>query len=435
MSAQSPPAKRRSRLSSNNQDNDDAALKARRERNREAQNIFRRRRQAAEAAQAQRVRRLEQVIEEMSSVFMSFVDEMLTTEAIVNNQPTLVGSLRRSMERILELAHEVVGPEEDLVLMPKESGSEQSPESEQSESTEDSLVAARRGQPVQLQTPPTMMTPPASLSTSAPTPPYFNLQQPPVPQPFMPTFSLSPQIFGNGWLGTTPASPGDLAVPSSTAHSSFSYRLATTALTIACHLLVNDPPPYAMSACEARIFCNTLKGKAKDEMLTRLRWLLGPGKHEMYRVIDLPYGRYGQYVYSRAELNPATMERIEWPWPTRPAGQRIDHFSRFFSLVGVEKQLLALGARVIDTETLELDLNSSPMPNVADAVPKQPESWSFVNCFSFPTEAKSSPVKVHLNIPTLINSIATRSLCLMRGPGIPRSEIGSAIEEAIIKTG
>ncbi|WKT43480.1 hypothetical protein QSH57_008316 [Fusarium oxysporum f. sp. vasinfectum] len=121
MTAQSPP-KRRSRLSSNTQDNDDAALKARRERNREAQNIFRRRRQAAEAAQAQRVRRLEQVVEEMSSVFMSFVDEMLTTEAVVRAQPSLVGSLRRSMERILELAHEVVGPEEDLVLLPREGG-------------------------------------------------------------------------------------------------------------------------------------------------------------------------------------------------------------------------------------------------------------------------------------------------------------------------
>ncbi|KAF5690975.1 STE6 [Fusarium circinatum] len=426
---------------------------ARRERNREAQNIFRRRRQAAEAAQAQRVRRLEQVVEEMSSVFMSFVDEMLTTEAVVKAQPSLVGSLRRSMERILELAHEVVGPEEDLVLMPREGedrkrGGSGSPESEQSETTEDSsgsMAVAVRNTQVQTLTPPTstvmtsVSTPtPPSLSTSAPsslsTPPYFNSQQPPVAKSFnLPTFSLSPQIFGNGWLGTTPASPGDLAVPSSTQHSAFSFRLACDILTIACRLLVNSPPPYEMSACESRLFCNTLKGRAKDEMLTRLRWLIGPGRHEMYRVIDLPYGRYGQYVYSRAELNPSTVEAIEWPWPTRPAGTRIDHFTRFFSVVGVEKQLLALGARVVDAETMELNLNNSPMPNVGHAVPKQPESWSFVNCFSFPTEPKSGPVTVRVSIPALIKSLATRSLCLMRGPGIPRSEIGSAIEEAIIK--
>ncbi|CAJ0554322.1 Ff.00g128350.m01.CDS01 [Fusarium sp. VM40] len=450
MTAQSPP-KRRARLSSSTQDNDDAALKARRERNREAQNIFRRRRQAAEAAQAQRVRRLEQVIEEMSSVFMTFVDEMLTTEAVVSSQPNLVGSLRRSMEKILELAHEVVGPEEDLVMLPRSNspseerragGSSGSPESEQSETTSDSsgslAVTVRRVQPTPQ---PIASTYTASIAAPTPASHFSSLyphqfQQPPMAKPFTVPFSLSPQIFGNGWLGTTPASNGDVTTSSpspSTAQSSFSFRLASTALTVACHLLVRSHAQYSMSAPESRLFCNTLKGRAKDEMLTRLRWLIGPGKHEMHRVIDLPYGRYGHHVYTNGELNPASVEDIEWPWPTRGAGGRIDHFTRFFSIVGVEKQLLALGARVVDVETLELNLNSSPMPNVVDAVPKQPESWSFVNCFSFPPQPKNSPVTVRLSIPKLITSLATRSVCLMRGPGIPRAEIGSAIEEAIIK--
>ncbi|KIL85773.1 hypothetical protein FAVG1_10742 [Fusarium avenaceum] len=451
MTAQSPP-KRRARLSSSTQDNnDDAALKARRERNREAQNIFRRRRQAAEAAQAQRVGRLEQVIEEMSSIFMTFVDEMLTTEAVVSSQPGLVVSLRRTMEKILELAHEVVGPEEDLVMLPRSNspgeerragGGSGSPESEQSETTSDSsgslAVTSTR-----VQSTPQPIASTYTASIAAPTPAsHFSsphphqFQPPPITKPFNVPFSLSPQIFGNGWLGTTPASNGDVTTSSSSpppAQSSFSFRLASTALTVACHLLVRPPGQYSMSAPESRLFYNTLKGRAKDEMLTRLRWLIGPGKHEMHRVIDLPYGRYGHHVYTNGELNPTSVEDIEWPWPTRGAGGRIDHFTRFFSIVGVEKQLLALGARVVDPETLELNLNSSPMPNVVDAVPKQPESWSFVNCFSFPPQPKNSPVKVRLSIPKLITSLATRSVCLMRGPGIPRAEIGSAIEEAIIK--
>ncbi|KAM0188332.1 hypothetical protein ACHAPA_009434 [Fusarium lateritium] len=450
MTAQSPP-KRRARLSSSTQDNDDTALKARRERNREAQNIFRRRRQAAEAAQAQRVRRLEQVIEEMSSVFMGFVDEMLTTEAVVSGQPSLVGSLRRSMEKILELAHEVVGPEEDLVMLPRSNspgeerragGSSGSPESEQSETTSESsgslAVTVRKVQPTPQ---PVATTYTASIAPPTPvshfsSPHSHHFQQPPMAKTFTIPVSLSPQIFGNGWLGTTPASQGDVTMSSPSppqAQSSFAFRLANTALTVACHLLVRSPGQYSMSAPESRLFCNTLKGRAKDEMLTRLRWLIGPGKHEMHRVIDLPYGRYGHHVYTNGELNPMSVEDIEWPWPTRDAGGRIDHFTRFFSIVGVEKQLLALGARVVDTDTLELNLNSSPMPNVADAVPKQPESWSFVNCFSFPPQPKNSPVTVRLSIPKLITSLATRSVCLMRGPGIPRAEIGSAIEEAIVK--
>ncbi|KAM0344103.1 hypothetical protein ACHAPU_007824 [Fusarium lateritium] len=454
MTAQSSPPKRRARLSSSTQDNDDVALKARRERNREAQNIFRRRRQAAEAAQAQRVRRLEQVIEEMSSVFMTFVDEMLTTEAVVVGQPKLVVSLRRSMERILELANEVVGPEEDLVILPRSNspgderraiGGSGSPQSEQSETTSDSsgslAVSVRRVQPAPRSSTSQFVS---SLTSPTATPvPQFSsphhFQQPSMAKPYSIPVSLSPQIFGNGWLGTTPAS-ADMTTSSysptpTPAQSAFSFRLANTALTVACHLLVNSPAPSSMSAPESRLFCNTLNGRAKDEMLTRLRWLIGPGKHEMHRVIDLPYGRYGHHVYAQGELNPASVDDMEWPWPTRPAGSRIDHFSRFLSIVGVEKQLLALGARVVDTETLELNLNSSPMPNVADAVPKQPESWSFVNCFSFPTQPKNSPVKVRLSIPKLITSLATRSVCLMRGPGIPRAEIGSAIEEAVIKAG
>ncbi|KAJ4246605.1 hypothetical protein NW762_013547 [Fusarium torreyae] len=464
MTAQSSP-KKRSRMSNGSHDVEDAALKARRERNREAQNIFRRRRQAAEAAQAQRVRRLEQVVEEMSSVFMSFVDEMLTTEAVVSGQPSLVGSLRRSMERILELAHEVVGPEEDLVVLPRsasetspeesKSRNSHSPESEQSETTSEGssslAVTLRRVQPPTStprvashqsphmnshQSPHFMTSQSPYFTNSYQSPPFNSHQSPPFVKPFT-SFNLPPQIFGNGWLGTTP-STGDITasmpVPApNTPPSTFAHRLAHASLSVACHLLTNPPIDRALTPPEIRLFSNGLKGRAKDEMLTRLRWLLGPGKNEMHRVIDLPYGRYGHYVYSRNELSPSTADDIEWPWPSRPAGTHIDHFSRFFSIVGVEKQLLALGARVVDADTLELNINNSPMPDVSDVVPKQPESWSFVNCFSFPTQPKSSTVTVRLSIPALVSSLAMRSVCLMRGPGIPRAEIGSAIEEAIIR--
>ncbi|KAF4966487.1 hypothetical protein FSARC_5828 [Fusarium sarcochroum] len=461
MTAQSSP-KKRSRMSNGAQDVEDTALKARRERNREAQNIFRRRRQAAEAAQAQRVRRLEQVVEEMSSVFMSFVDEMLTTEAVVSGQPSLVGSLRKSMERILELAHEVVGPEEDLVVLPRSASStspeeskstnSQSPESEQSETTSDSstslAVSLRRVQPptstphiISSQESPHIINSRQSpqFTNSYQSPPFNSHQSPPFVKPFT-SFNLPPQIFGNGWLGTTP-STGDITasmpVPApSSPPSTFAHRLAHASLSVACHLLTNPPVNRALTLPEIRLFSGGLKGRAKDEMLTRLRWLLGPGKNEMHRVIDLPYGRYGHYVYSHNELSPSSVDDIEWPWPSRPAGTHIDHFSRFFSIVGVEKQLIALGARVVDSETLELNINNSPMPDVSDIIPKQPESWSFVNCFSFPpTQPKSSPVTVRLSIPTLVSSLAMRSVCLMRGPGIPRAEIGSAIEEAMIRPG
>ncbi|KAF5022575.1 hypothetical protein F66182_5408, partial [Fusarium sp. NRRL 66182] len=231
---QSPP-KRRARPSSGHEA-DDAALKvhhlsrphlphlphishlttnthpqSRRERNREAQNIFRRRRQAAEAAQAQRVRRLEQVVEEMSSVFMSFVDEILTTEAVVTTQPSLVGSIRTSMERMLKLAREVVGPEEDAVALPRESDSSESCETPGSclgtvqalAGTRMDLSCQQEPQGLDSSTVLTLRRPPPTSASStlslASTPRFTDTS----PKPFIPPFSLPPQIFGHGWLGTT----------------------------------------------------------------------------------------------------------------------------------------------------------------------------------------------------------------------------------------
>ncbi|KAM5350590.1 hypothetical protein ACJ41O_007095 [Fusarium nematophilum] len=488
MMSQSPPAKRRGRPSSHAQDVDEATLKARRERNREAQNIFRRRRQAAEAAQAKRVRRLEEVIEEMSSVFMSFVDEMLETEAVVRNQPDLVGSLRRSMARILALAHEVVGPEEGCeganmsALPTRTAGKKNKGSDDRDMICDDGAVGSRSISPPDELATASSNSPDSSnsndaetttsdsstssasaalaltLSTTTPQPtitiphqppPFFRPSSPP-PQPFaFPhvhsfTASVPPQIFGNGWLGSTPATavqPADFVPPpaSPLSQDSFAYRLAKAALTTAYLFLDNEPHVTALSAPEARIFSNPLRGRARDEMLTRLRWLLGPGKAEMYRVVDLPYGRYGQHVYSRNELNPTTVEELSWPWPSEPAGSRITAITRFFSIIGVEKQLLALGARVVDTETLELNItNSSPAHSMpGEVVPKQPDSWSFVDCFSFPRESQPGPsvVTIRLSVGLLVSSLARRGVCLMRGPGFPRDEIGSAIEEAIIKTG
>lgn len=446
----------------------DLHLQARRERNREAQNIFRRRRQAAEAAQAKRVRRLEEVVEEMSSIFMAFVDEVLETEAVLKSQPVLVGSLRRSMARILKLAHEVVGPDEGCEgtmmsalptrerdddededkPMEDEEPARSTPEplSTSPDSNDDTTTSSDSSQSSALTVPPKTPQPSFSLQNH----PFLKPSPPPQPFAFTPSSTpisipMPPQIFANGWLGTTPASPIRTIdfVPSPSAplsQDSFTYRLARASLTVAYLFLSNDPHIRSVTAPEARLFSNPLRGKARDEMLNRLRWLLGPGRPEIYRVVDLPYGRYGAHVYSRAELNPQTVEEVGWPWPSQPAGSQLSGLTRFFSIIGVEKQLLALGARVIDHETLELNLTSPPFAHcLTDPGEEQPASWSFVNCFSFPGQqhqpkpkSRSDEAMVRLSATRLVSSLALRAVCLMRGPGFPRDEIGSAIEEAII---
>ncbi|RSM12786.1 hypothetical protein CDV31_006134 [Fusarium ambrosium] len=379
-------------------------------------------------------------------------------------QPTTPKMSTKQPSRILKLAHEVVGPddgcegvmmsalptrekddeEEDEVMEEEPTRSTSEPLSTSPDSNDDTTTTSDSSQSSALTVPP--KTPQHSFILQDH--PFLKPSPPPQPFAFTPStpIPIPPQIFENGWLGTTPATPMRTIdfVPSPSSplsQDSFTYRLARASLTVAYLFLSNDPHIRSVTAPEARLFSNPLRGKARDEMLTRLRWLLGPGRPEMYRVVDLPYGRYGPHVYSRAELNPQTVEDVGWPWPSQPAGSQLSGLSRFFSIIGVEKQLLALGARVIDHETLELNLTSQPFAHcLTDPSEEQPESWSFVNCFSFPAQQQPKPkpksdvAMVRLSAGRLVSSLALRAVCLMRGPGFPRDEIGSAIEEAIITT-
>ncbi|KAI1055304.1 hypothetical protein LB505_009519 [Fusarium chuoi] len=87
------------------------AGKSRRERNREAQQQFRKRRQAAEAARLQRLKRLEGVVERMSTVIVDFADKMLQEE-ILKQYPALAADVQNVITQVLGLANEAGDPEE-----------------------------------------------------------------------------------------------------------------------------------------------------------------------------------------------------------------------------------------------------------------------------------------------------------------------------------
>ncbi|KAF7543872.1 hypothetical protein G7Z17_g10390 [Cylindrodendrum hubeiense] len=465
----SAPAKRRGRPPSNSSEVDDAALKARRQRNREAQNVFRRRRQAAEAEQGKRLRRLEEVVEEMSSIFVSFVDEMLETE-VVNKQPNLVGSLRRSMARILALAHEVVGPDdsEDVSCTPSETLA--------IEPASTSTTKLLPGVPENDTPGHSSTSPPAHSSTSShsseetmdcdpqpgidpayqasqsalilalPEPPGvdYHIPNEPPDNTIISASPLPPQIYGNGWSIMNHPIVGHkhwgARVPLSP--DSFAYRLAKASLTIAYLILTKAHNPPMPQSEEQRIFGTNLHYTDRGDMLIRLRWLLGPGHGDMYRVIDLPYGQHGSQIFSRNDLNPA-FEDLGWSGVYKPRDYSQD--AEYFSILGVEKQLLALGGRIIDAETLELNIanltsaSSNPVSTPAstptsEVLSAQPDSWSFVDFFS-PNQLRPRPntLTMQLSIGLLVSNLAQSAVCLMRGPGYPRDELGGAIQASVIK--
>ncbi|KAF5636125.1 hypothetical protein F52700_5439 [Fusarium sp. NRRL 52700] len=87
------------------------ASKSRRERNREAQQQFRKRRQVAEAARVQRLKRLEGVVEKMSTVIVDFADKMLQEE-VLKHYPALAANAQNVITQVLDLANEAGDPEE-----------------------------------------------------------------------------------------------------------------------------------------------------------------------------------------------------------------------------------------------------------------------------------------------------------------------------------
>ncbi|KAF5683989.1 hypothetical protein FCIRC_4202 [Fusarium circinatum] len=87
------------------------AGKSRRERNREAQQQFRKRRQAAEAARVQRLKRLEGVVERMSTLIVDFADKMLQEE-VLRQYPALAADVQDVITQVIALANEAGEPEE-----------------------------------------------------------------------------------------------------------------------------------------------------------------------------------------------------------------------------------------------------------------------------------------------------------------------------------
>ncbi|KAH7140081.1 hypothetical protein B0J13DRAFT_446560 [Dactylonectria estremocensis] len=438
----SAPAKRRGRPPSNSSEADDAALKARRQRNREAQNVFRRRRQAAEAEQGKRLRRLEEVVEEMSSIFISFVDEILESE-IVTQQPNLAGSLRKSMARILALANEVVGPDEpedascisENDLLGHSSTSPPGDSSTSRHSSEDPMDCDK-----QTEIGPVYQTSQSALILALPGPPGHDYHVPNPDSPPENVFNeappLPPQIYGNGWTITNHPIVGNkhwgARLPLSP--DSFAYRLAKASLSIAYLILTKAHHPPVPQSEEQRIFGTNMDYTDRSELLIRLRWLLGPGSGDMYRVIDLPYGQHGSQVFTRSDLNPA-FDELGWPGMYKRRPHNRD--AGYFSILGVEKQLLALGGRIIDAETLELSIAnpaSTSDPPPSEVVSAQPDSWSFVDFFS-PNQLRPRPnaLTMQLSIGLLVSNLAQRGVCLMRGPGFPRDELGGAIQASVFK--
>jgi hypothetical protein len=208
--------------------------------------------------------------------------------------------------------------------------------------------------------------------------------------------------------------------------NSFNHRLTYSCFNLGGLVLnrsVESPIPWTE---ESRMFGSTFRYRQREEMINRIKWLLGPGKDELQDLALLPWGgRWWDQEFSSDDLASCAT-----------AASMIDSSApQFLSVFGVEKQLKALGACSLEKETVELSTNNLAIlsGNYWEPLCLQPESWSFVNLFpsKTPRQRFKSPT-VHVSVNSLIENLTKIAVCLMKGPGFPKQALKGAIEESVI---
>ncbi|KIL88606.1 hypothetical protein FAVG1_07852 [Fusarium avenaceum] len=402
--------------------------KERRDRNREAQQQFRKRKQEANDLRFHRLKSLEWVIEKMSTVVSDFTDQLLQNPVVLQ-YPDLITTIQDVIRDVLALANEAGDPEDapkvrkargKSVQMKKgvAEGSKPIPDVSQSpiDATVDSALLCPGNQDV--------------IPDPTPVTQTFPMQNPLVEFEGIPLEIMTPDLYLQtaDIPSTIPQSLGPIlwTTPKHFLPNSFNHRLTYSCFNAGGLVLsrsVESPIPWTE---ESRMFGSTFRYRQKEEMINRIKWLLGPGKDELQDLALLPWGgRWWDQEFSSDDLASCAT-----------AASMIDSSApQFLSVVGVEKQLKALGARSLEKETVELNL-AILSGNRREPLCIQPESWSFVNLFpsKMPRQRFTSPT-VHVSVISLIENLTKIAVCLMKGPGFPKQALKWAIEESVIMNG
>ncbi|KAH7174014.1 uncharacterized protein B0J16DRAFT_419236 [Fusarium flagelliforme] len=352
----------------------------RRARNRAAQKKHRQKKQETDETRWHRITHLEGIIERMSTVVVDLTDRLLQHD-IVQEHPGMMSTIQGAITDILNLANEAGDPMKGSKVR-KARG----------RNIERSCISLKQGDVASAESLPDITITRTSHSPAVGSGQHDIVidpaltQIPPMHEPLTALVKdaetplpLAPTLYSQGdYTACTILQELEPILWSSSQPSlspnSFISRLTYTCFNVGCLVLSKSiEAPIPLSE-EYRTFGSTLRYRDRDEMIFRMKWLLGPGTNELQLLAELPWGgRWWDQEFSSTELcNYATSAAM------------IDSSApRFLSAVGVEKQLMALGARLVDKETIELDSSGLAILSETRQEPTcaQPDSWSFVNFF------------------------------------------------------
>ncbi|KAL7909952.1 hypothetical protein GGI35DRAFT_447501 [Trichoderma velutinum] len=428
----------------------DSSAKIQREKNRQAQSIFRARKRATEIASEMRISQLEDIVDRMGDTFLTLVNHVIQSNQ-KQNDLVLAGRLQESIHTFLTLA------------------------ANSSDTRWDSPDVGNQGD-IRQSTTPQLVWNPGSQGTVGPAAnvegisssqqvtalPTWNPQNSGnlwgLLDQFDPTPSLFPEltgsptnVLGNGWTKDLPfsytATLGQ--VVGHPVAQSMSTLIIQATLYYVYYILLEANDPQCSDAARD-IFRYALKLHSRDELLFNIRWFLGPGQREAYRL-----GITGFQILNAQDgegfptLSPAVdsdaLSDIQTQKRQSPSLQQ-----SLLNASGVEAYLLHHGLRRITQDILEIDLeqrdnqreahmetDSTRKPNLINAnvfFPAVPQGGSRVT--AIPTQRAPTKRAVRFSESTFIRFLATQaSHCLAYGPGYRKDRLPDLIEAASLPPG
>lgn len=370
----------------------------------------------------------------MSSVFLDFADELMGHEALKTHL-NIVSSLRRTIQALARLGAEVVDnedpnswtawkPAEKRDTKPTvEISMTETEKAHEAQTTVDiwtDTAELQQTEPELISNEP-LFASGVPLSEHQSTPmPVLNLSPMQVRQPTIP-----PSIFGNGWLpyhgefvDMSPPFEG-VYVP----QNSFSFRLTERTLATSYGVLLHDE--NIINDHTKSIFRYTLAIKDRERILTCVRWMLGPGRHRVFKAVDIPTSRVAELLRTdqahlvecdgEATFSTGRYKKSLSEGPLPPA---------MLSAIGVQRKLEELGARDVGNDVLELTLSGGAGYSSSE------ES----DAGTHGTQQTAGPTTIRLSLPLLIYNLSLTAICLQVGPGFQTDGLYGAVEASVIPT-
>ncbi|KXH32281.1 hypothetical protein CSIM01_05703 [Colletotrichum simmondsii] len=400
-------SKRRGRKSPTSDDADDDVRKTRRERNREAQQVFRKRRQAADVAQKQRIERLENVVENMTILFIDLFDEVIGNKGVLKQKEDLLALVQDSAMQLKTMVQPITDSDNDnddsnlnSVATPSTNIHERTSDLTSASSSQKSPLKQNAGAPDRLG--------PFKGNTDGVV-------------DGSPTDAMPASAHG-GHLESS-RMPHIQTTKSNRPSQAFCLQLLEATLSQACLILAGCLPVSPVDF--QSIFGVTLQYRTREEQLNQVRCLLGSDS-EKRLAAGMPPRESGRGWRDQHSLQlgfglVAEYEADVVHGNDLPPG--------FLTALQVQKQLQRLGARKRGSNTLEVSITSVEEPDVTARVfasslyGRTPQTTDF---------GIAKALTFQLNVSLLIANLTSSAKCFLTGPAYPQLGFFKAVEASMI---